>query len=54
MAAITSCIAGVIGGAILPLIVQLAARFTGFDADPFSWPVFLSGWFGYAYLIYKA
>ena len=54
MAAITSCIAGVIGGAILLLIMHSAARFTGFDATPFSWPVFLLGWFGSAYLIYKA
>lgn len=54
MAAITSCIAGVIGGAILLLIMHLAARFTGFDANPFDWPVFLVGWFGSAYLIYKA
>lgn len=54
MAAITSCIAGVIGGALLLLLVQLTARFTGFDADPLSWPVFLLGWFGSAFLIYKA
>ena len=54
MAAITSCIAGVFGGFILLLIMHLAARFTGFDANPFDWPVFLVGWFGSAYLIYKA
>lgn len=54
MAAITSCIAGVIGGAILLLIMHTAARFSGLDATQFSWPVFLFGWFGSAYLIYKA
>ena len=31
MAAITSCIAGVLGGAILLLIMHTAARFTGFE-----------------------
>ena len=54
MAAITSCIVGVIGGAILLFIVHLTARFAGFEAAPFDWPVFLVGWFGSAYLIYKA
>lgn len=36
MAAITSCIAGVMGGTVLLLIMHTAARFTGFEAAPFD------------------